>query len=66
MNWDQIEGDWQRFKHAAKQRWDRLGEQQLDAIKGRRSLLAARVKEAYSLSDEDAERELAWQARLAQ
>lgn len=65
MIWDRIEADWERFKHAAKHRWDRLGEQQLHAIKGRRYLLAARIKDAYGITRDEAERQIAeWQARL--
>jgi uncharacterized protein YjbJ (UPF0337 family) len=65
LDWNRVEADWPRFKHAAKRRWDRLGEQQLQAIKGRRFLLAARMKEAYGISAEEAERQIAdWQARL--
>jgi uncharacterized protein YjbJ (UPF0337 family) len=65
MIWDRIEADWERFRHAAKRRWDRLGEQQLHAIRGRRFLLAARMREAYGISSEEAERQIAdWQARL--
>jgi uncharacterized protein YjbJ (UPF0337 family) len=65
MIWDRIEADWERFKHAAKRRWDRLGEQQLHAIQGRRYLLAARIREIYGLTTMEAERQIAdWQARL--
>jgi len=63
--WDRIEADWGRFKHAAKRRWERLGEQQLHAIQGRRHLLAARITDAYGLTREETERQIAdWQARL--
>ena len=66
MDWHSIELDWARFKHSAKRRWDRLGEQQLNAIRGRRHLLAARIRDAYGISDADCEREIAaWQAGLA-
>ncbi len=66
MNWDRIERDWNRFKVSAKQRWGKLTEQQLDAIAGRRPLLAGRIRDAYAITREDAERELSdWQARLA-
>ena len=66
MDWHSIEIDWTRFKHCAKRRWDRLGEQQLTAIRGRRHLLAARIRDAYGISDADSEREIAaWQAGLA-
>jgi len=67
MNWTPIEADWKRFKHAAKRRWDRLGEQQLNAIAGRRHLLALRIREVYGTSEADTERELAeWQTLLGQ
>lgn len=66
MDWNVIETDWNRFKHAAKRRWDRLGEQQLAAIGGRRHLLAARIRDVYGMSDAESEREIAlWQAELA-
>jgi len=65
MDWNRIEADWQRFKHAAKRRWDRLGEQQLNAIGGRRQVLAARIRDAYGISEAESEREVAaWQAEL--
>ncbi|HET7366378.1 MAG TPA: general stress protein CsbD [Burkholderiales bacterium] len=65
MDWSRVETDWQRFKHAAKRRWDRLGEQQLNAIGGRRHLLAARIRDAYGISDAESERQVAaWQEEL--
>jgi len=64
LNWDRIENNWRRFKVAAKQRWDKLSEQQLDAIAGRRGVLAGRIQETYGMTREDTERQLAdWQAR---
>ena len=65
LNWSTIQADWNQFKAHAKRRWDRIGEQQLHAIGGRRALLAARVKEAYGLSNEDTESQLTdWQLSL--
>jgi hypothetical protein len=65
LDWEAIRIDWHQFKALAKRRWDRLGEQQLHAVGGRRILLAARIKEAYGLSNEDTERQLAdWQSTL--
>ena len=65
LDWGAIQADWDQFKAQAKRRWDRIGEQQLHAIGGRRELLAARVKEAYGLSNEDTERQLTdWQLSL--
>ena len=65
MDWTAIEADWKRFRHAAKRRWDRLGEQQLTAIGGRRYLLVARISDAYGISHAESERQVAaWQAAL--
>ncbi len=65
MHWDRVEGDWKRFKVSAKRRWGKLTEQQLEAIAGRRALLAGRIRDAYELSKDDAERQLAdWQRQL--
>jgi uncharacterized protein YjbJ (UPF0337 family) len=65
LNWAAIQADWNQFKAHAKRRWDRIGEQQLHAIGGRRPLLAARIKEAYGLSNEDTEKQLSdWQSSL--
>jgi len=62
--WDRIEKNWKRFKVNAKQRWDKLSEQQLDSINGRRTVLAGRIQEAYGMTKEDTERQLSdWQAR---
>jgi len=65
VDWTGIEADWPRFRHAAKRRWDRLGEQQLSAIDGRRYLLVARVRDAYGISQSESEQQVAaWQAAL--
>ena len=64
-DWSAIQADWNQFKAHAKRRWDRIGEQQLHAIAGRRPLLAARIKEIYGLSNEDTEKQLTdWQSSL--
>jgi uncharacterized protein YjbJ (UPF0337 family) len=58
MDWISIESGWEEFKVAAKQRWDKLSEQQLHGTRGKREYLSKRVQEAYSLSREDAERQI--------
>ena len=65
MDWSSIQGRWDRYKFAAKRRWDKLSEQQLHGTRGERLYLLKRVQEAYSLTAEEAESELsAWQAQL--
>ena len=62
-----IAQDWGRFKVSAKRRWDKISEQQLTAIAGRRPLLAGRIRDAYGITREDAESQVMdWQMTLAQ
>jgi uncharacterized protein YjbJ (UPF0337 family) len=59
MNWDRIEGNWKQVKGSVKVRWGKLTDDQLDVIAGKRDALAGRIQEAYGISKEKAEEELA-------
>jgi len=59
MNWDQIQGNWKQFKGTAKQQWGKITDDQLDVIAGKRDLLAGKVQEAYGVTKEDAEKQVA-------
>ena len=62
MEWDRIAGNWLHFKGNALRHWRRLSAGQLDAIAGRREQLALEIQQTYSLSVEQAEKQLAaWQ-----
>jgi len=62
MDWGVIESRWHEHKAAAKRRWDKLSEAQLSGIRGHRTYLLKRVQEAYALTQEEAELEVAdWQ-----
>ncbi|HSU77888.1 MAG TPA: general stress protein CsbD [Burkholderiales bacterium] len=62
MEWDRIAGNWRHFKGNALRHWRRLSAGQLDAIAGRREQLALEIQQTYSLSVEQAEKQLAaWQ-----
>lgn len=62
MDWEVIENRWNEYRAAAKRRWDKLSEAQLIGTRGNRGYLLKRVQEAYSLTAEEADRELAaWQ-----
>ena len=65
MNWDRIEGNWKQFKGNAKQQWSKLTDDQLDVIAGRRETLAGKIQEAYGVTKDAAEQQLAdWQTRM--
>ena len=64
MEWSVIESRWHEYRAAAKRQWDKLSEGQLNGTRGNREYLLKRVQEAYALSREEADRQLAeWQAR---
>ena len=67
MDWITIQTRWDEYKVAAKQRWDKLSEQQLHGTRGKREYLLRRVQEAYALSREEAERQISeWLAKQAE
>jgi uncharacterized protein YjbJ (UPF0337 family) len=65
MNWDRIEGNWKQFKGNAKEQWGKLSDDQLDVIAGQRGSLAGKIQEAYGISKEETEKQVAeWQQRM--
>jgi len=65
MNWDRIEGNWKQFKGSALQQWGKLTEDQLDVVAGKRDVLLGRIQEAYGISKDETEKQLAeWQQRV--
>jgi len=62
MEWARIAGNWPHFRANALRHWRKLSVEQLDAIAGSREQLATYIREAYRLSSEQAEMQLAsWQ-----
>jgi uncharacterized protein YjbJ (UPF0337 family) len=58
MNWDQVEGNWKKFKGQVKQRWGKLTDDDLDVIDGKREELVGRLQHLYGNRREDIEREV--------
>jgi uncharacterized protein YjbJ (UPF0337 family) len=62
MNWDQVEGKWKQMKGAARQKWAKLTDDDLEFIAGNRDQFAGRLQERYGIAKEEAERQLTdWQ-----
>lgn len=59
MDWNQIERDWQRYRRSAKRRWDRLSENELRQINGKRDDLCAKIQQAYGIGRDEAEFQIA-------
>ena len=65
MNWDTIEGNWKQFKGNALQQWGKLTGDQLDVIAGKRDLLLGKIQEAYGITKDETETQLAeWEKRM--
>jgi uncharacterized protein YjbJ (UPF0337 family) len=64
MNWENIERSWTNYKANAKQQWNKLSDEQLDSTSGKREQLASSVQQAYGISTEETEKQVAeWQSR---
>jgi uncharacterized protein YjbJ (UPF0337 family) len=65
MNWEQIEGKWDRMRGKVKEQWGKLTDDQLDVIAGKRDQLIGALKEQYGMEKEAAEREInTWLTRI--
>ncbi len=58
MNWDQIAGDWKRFKGKVKEKWGKLTDDELTTAAGKREQLAGLLQERYGYAKDQAEKEL--------
>jgi uncharacterized protein YjbJ (UPF0337 family) len=65
MNWDRIEGNWKQFKGKAREQWGKLTNDHIDAVNGRREILAGKIQESYGITKDEAERQIKdWQDSL--
>jgi uncharacterized protein YjbJ (UPF0337 family) len=62
MNWDRVEGNWKQLRGKVREQWGKLTNDHIDAINGRRDMLAGKIQEAYGVGKDEAERQIsAWQ-----
>ena len=62
MNWDQIQGKWKQIKGAARQKWAKLTDDDLEFIAGNREQFSGRLQERYGIAKEEADKQLEeWQ-----
>jgi uncharacterized protein YjbJ (UPF0337 family) len=65
MNWDEIEGNWKQMIGGAKERWGKLTDNDLTIVRGRREQLVGKIREAYGIAKEDAEKQVEeWRSGL--
>ncbi|MBP9838414.1 MAG: CsbD family protein [Proteobacteria bacterium] len=58
MNWEQIEGKWDKFKGNVKTQWGKLTDDDLMKIQGKKDKLHGALKERYGYNKEAAEKEI--------
>ena len=65
MNWDQIEGNWNKLKGHVRTQWGKLTDDDLEVVAGKRDKLAGIVQERYGIAKEAAEKQVKdWEDRL--
>jgi uncharacterized protein YjbJ (UPF0337 family) len=58
MNWDIVKGHWQQFRGEVKAHWGKLTDDHLDVISGKRIELAGKIREAYGITNDEAEQQI--------
>jgi len=61
MNWDQIEGKWKQLTGSARERWDKLTDDDIQTLTGRKDQLVGKIQERYGIAKSEAEKQAdAW------
>jgi uncharacterized protein YjbJ (UPF0337 family) len=58
MNWKDIEKDWKQMTGVIRQKWNKLTDEDLRSIGGRKEQFIVKLQERYSLPREQAEKDL--------
>jgi len=58
MRWERIRNEWSRLSPKAKSVWPRVSDAELQVVAGRRDRLIDKVRDAYHLPHEEAEKEV--------
>ena len=58
MDWDSIEGMWKQAKSKVKEKWDKLTDEDLDVIEGRRDRLEGKIQQRYGFAIDHVRKEV--------
>ncbi|WP_407168690.1 CsbD family protein [Bradyrhizobium sp. ORS 111] len=50
MDWNRIEGNWKQFKGAAREKWGKLTDDDLNTIEGHREQLEGKLQQRYGMA----------------
>jgi uncharacterized protein YjbJ (UPF0337 family) len=58
MDWNRIEGNWKQFKGAAKEKWGKLTDDDLNVMEGRREQLEGKLQERYGYTKDQVKKDV--------
>jgi uncharacterized protein YjbJ (UPF0337 family) len=58
MHWETVERQWKQLKRSVHTKWNRLTEEDFDAISGQKDRLIGKIQERYGIAKEEAERQV--------
>jgi uncharacterized protein YjbJ (UPF0337 family) len=58
MDWEHLEQNWKHFATAVKAKWDRLTEQEIADLKGKREHFEAKIHEIYGHAKEEIKKDI--------
>jgi uncharacterized protein YjbJ (UPF0337 family) len=58
MNWDQIEGKWDQMKGQVKSKWNKLTDDDVGNLAGKKDQVVGKIVERYGIVKDEAERQL--------
>lgn len=65
MDWNEIEGDWKRYKGNIREQWGNLTDEELDEINGNQHSFEAKLQERYHLTPEQVRAEIdEWRQKI--
>lgn len=65
MVWDDIEANWKQLKGNIKAQWDKLTDDDVDVIDGKRDALSGKIQTAYGVTKDVAHQQVSdWETML--
>jgi len=65
MNWDQVEGEWDKVKGNVKSKWAKLTDDDLGQLSGKKDQLVGVIQKRYGVLKDEAEAQVGeWIAKL--
>lgn len=67
MNWEQVEGQWDKVKGGVKGQWAKLTEDDLGKLSGKKDELVGAIQQRYGVLKEEAEKQVhEWAGKIDQ